>query len=724
MNQQLAKWINQPSQDEGRANWYRRVFSLEQVPAAAQLYFCAPGFYELYVNGKPVEENRVLSPAPSSYDKHVGYSLYEIVHLLQKGKNIINALLGNGYYNCWEEDLWKLHCAPFRDQPKLFCYLLCDRQLVLSSDESWKTKPSGVVYNSLRRGEFFDANQEPEDVFQSEADEAGWKPALYCNPPGGKLQPEINHPCKIQKKLDPVKETSLGFGRTVYDFGVCIAGWCEISLSAPPGTSVFLEYGEISRDNGDLDREYNQAQTKTPVFEEDRFTLGPSGKLSQAHIRFSWRGFRYVRVRAEHPQARIEKIQACVIHNDFKNIGDYQSSEAILNSLLAMTRRSYESNFVGIPTDCPHREKNGWTGDAQLACASGLFLYDSARDYAHFLQCLADTQRANGQLSGIAPSGNWGYNLGSGPAWDMALFVLPYEIHRFSGERQYIEQYYDNMRLYLEFCALMARDGLLYNGLGDWCSVEPFRMTPVEVTSTGCYYDMLQKMAGFSALLGLIEEESSYRAKAAELRCAFNAAFYAGEGRYADDSWTALGTALYFGLAEESEAALTAKRLRDKVRKNACRADFGILGAKYVPHALANAGYIDTALKLFTQTEYPGWGHWVKLGASNLWETWNGINSRNHIMFGDLPNWCFEHLGGMRFENGRLGIMPKIPKSLDSFKCSRLIPGKGVVALQWQKKADGAASYCLELPKELSCKVKLPGREEEILQGPQRFHWN
>ncbi|MBR2723089.1 MAG: hypothetical protein IKB77_02055, partial [Lentisphaeria bacterium] len=286
------------------------------------------------------------------------------------------------------------------------------------------------------------------------------------------------------------------------------------------------------------------------------------------------------------------------------------------------------------------------------------------------------------------------YNFGSGPAWDMVLFMLPYQIYRFSGNKKYIERYYDNMKLYMDYCRQHERDGgLLYNGLGDWCPVEHFRMTETVITSTGYYYDMAKKMLFFAELLGKNDDAEYFRNLSEKIRNAFRSKFVRENGVIGDDTWTALGCAVYFGFLNEDENAAVAARLVGKVRANEHKVDFGILGAKYVPHVLANNNYIDDALKLFTQTEYPGWGNWVKLGATTLWETWSGLWSRNHIMFGDVANWCFEHLGGIHFDAGRVVISPEIPQDLDFFECEHTIPGKGKITVKWHKNSDGEVEY-------------------------------
>ena len=693
MNIYKAKWIQYRSENQGQAHYFRKTFELDSIPNSAELYCVVAGLYEVFINGVKVDD-RVLAPAPSQYDYRLEYTVYPVKDLLKVGTNVIVFHIGNGFYNVWNNDYCNLSYVPWRDFPKVNAYLEFDNEVKVITNDSWKAIPSGVVYNCLRQGEMYNANNEPENIHDVNFDETLENNVTYCNPPGAIIVPEQGNPCKVKQRIDPIDVKVFPFGRLVYDFGVNIAGWCEVTFTAPAGTTIYLEFGEQVSDIGDVNREVIRDLDKTNMWQEQRFTVGKSGRLENARTHFTWFGFRYVRVRAENPAIKIEKIQACVIHNDFAEIGKYTSSDSVLNKLLELTKRSFESNFVGIPTDCPHREKNGWTGDVHLACETGLFLYDVKGDYGHYLDCVAGTQRPNGQLSCIAPSGIWGYNWGSGPAWDFVLFMLPYQIYRFTQDKTYIEKYYSNMKLYMDFCLSHERDGgLLYNGLGDWCPVEHFRMTQTVITSTGFYFDMANKMAFFAQLLNKASDQEYFTNLAQRIKAAFHKAFVKEDGIIGDDTWTALGSAVYFNFLDKAETSLVVKRLVEKVRANEHKVDFGILGAKSVPHVLANNGYVDDALKLFTQTEYPGWGHWVKLGATTLWETWSGLWSRNHIMFGDVANWCFEHLGGIRFEAGNITISPKIPSELDFFECEYTIPNKGKISVKWHKNSDGKVEY-------------------------------
>lgn len=712
-----AKWINIKTTAQEKAYYYRKVFELEEIPEKAELFCAAGGVYEVMINGEPVSDY-VLTPAPTQYDYRVEYMVYPVRSLLKKGKNVIVFHVGNGFYNYFEKDHWKMDQATFRDFPRFMAYLAFDGKISVKTDDSWKVHSSGIVYNSYRNGEFFDANQEPFGVHEPDFNDSKWANAVFCSPPGGKIVPAQGHPCKVIRKIDPVGLKVFTFGRRIYDFGVNIAGWCEVTFSAPPGTTIYLEYGEMVNDIGDVDREYiNHYGLDAPVFQEQRFTVDDSGRLENVRTHFTWYGFRYIRMRAEHPEIKIEKIQACVVHNSYPQIGAYSTSDYILNKLFELTKRSFDSNYVGIPTDCPHREKAGWHGDLNRGSEVGLFLYDIADDYAHYLDALVGTQRTNGQIPAAAPNGSWGFHWPCVPC--VTLFWVPYQVYQFTGNDELIHRYYDNMALHLDYCRQKLRDdGLNYDSIGDWCPVEHFRMAGKVFMATFGHYLMLMLMVKFAEHLGKKEDAVFYTAQKDAMRDAFRKKFYHGGGVVGDDAWTTLGYSLFTDIFTKEEGKLIAANLAEKVRANDYKVDYGNIGSKVIHHALSWYGYVDEAYKLLTQPEYPGFGHWVMIGATTLWETWSGLWSRNHIMHGDLVAWFFMYLGGLRPEKGEFSIQPCFVSGLNDFKCYHEIPGRGMIRVEWERTDEHTVKCLIALTGTVSCRCILPGCPEEILQGP------
>jgi alpha-L-rhamnosidase len=322
---------------------------------------------------------------------------------------------------------------------------------------------------------------------------------------------------------------------------------------------------------------------------------------------------------------------------------------------------------------------------------------------------MADTQRPSGQFPGIVPSGGWGYNWGSGPAWDNAFILIPWYIYLHTGSTELIERHYDRMTLYMKFCASMATDHILSFGLGDWCPAKT--KTPHALTSTGYYYADACILAKCAMLLERDNDAKRFEAFASEIKTAFNQRFYKGKGVYANGEMTAMGCALYQGLVDDAEIPAVVSSLVKAVRDNDHKADFGILGAKYIPRALADNGEAETAYKLITQDACPGWVHWLRQGSTTLWETWNGGASLNHIMFGDVSAWMFNYLAGIQPDEEHPGfsfvtIRPTVIEDLEWVHASHKAPA-GMIKSAWQRTG-GNIEFSIELPAGIQGALILP----------------
>lgn len=723
-------WINSgrcmgtPTTATTAAPYLRTTFECKSIPGKATVFLCGLGWHELYVNGRKADD-RVLAPVVTQFTQRASWIEYDITSLVRPGKNALAVLLGNGWYNCQTAEVWSFDKAPWRDLPKLLCDIEIDGVTIAKSDTTWKTHDSPVTFDALRNGEFYDARLEIPGFADPDLDDSSWKNAAQCNPPGGWLVKEELEPCKVMKHYPAIAAKCLDSNATIYDFGTNLTGWCRIKVKGPAGTRIKIVYSEHVRPvSGDIDREYIDMFVKSGEFQTDEYILKGSEEPEIYEPRFTYHGFRYAKVYQWDGRAKLLDIQACFVHNSFRQAGEFESSDRILNALQRNTVQSYLSNFTGIPTDCPHREKNGWTGDAQLAMETGLWNFDCEKACTHFLQIVADTQRPNGQLPGIAPSGGWGYNWGSGPAWDSILFEYPWRMYLFRGNTENIRRHYRAMGLYLDYCAGMAENHLVRLGLGDWCHHDRRRIAPVELTSSAYYYYDVTRMVEFARILGNENDAKRYAELAEQIRENFNRKFNNGDGTYADGSWTALAAAVYFHLAEETDRARIAEKLVGMVRTNDHKTDFGILGAKYVPRVLADCGYAEDAFLLITQTQFPGWGFWIENGATSLWEQWNGTSSQNHIMFGDISAWMFEYLGGAVPLKETPGfkhflLKPAFISSLSHVRMRHETPF-GTLRSEW-KRENGKIQCEFEIPQGTSADILLPGSTVENAEGIQKF---
>ena len=701
------------------APFFRRSFVLETLPEKAEVFFCGLGYSELHLNGEKVDDG-VLQPVVTQYDKRSRYLRYDLTGKLRKGENVFGVILGNGWYNCSTENTWYFERAAWRDYPKMILELDCDGIPVVISDSSWKC--SGVEgpirFDALREGEIYDARLEMPGWNCVGFDDSGWKRARIVPGPGGILTEQIMPACKVMQRLPAVKVVpGPPKDAVVYDVGQIITGWVNVKVQGEAGAKVKFIYSELmDHYQCNIDRKDLEPYVTSDRFQTDEYILKGAG-IEEWEPRFVYHGFRYIQVEIE-GAAEIREISGCVVHTAFEFLTEFESSDPVLNKLHENTHWSFIDNFTGIPTDCPHREKNGWTGDALMAAEMGLFHYDLESSYHDWLQTMGDAQRPSGQFPAIIPSNGWGFNWGSGPAWDSAFLLIPWYVYVYTGKTRILEENYDRMKLYMKYLSSMATDHILSFGLGDWCPVDLRRITDTRITSTGYYYADAVMMKKTAALLGKEEDAAAFAELAESIKKAFHEAFYRGEGLYGcadaperDDDVTALATALYWGLCPESESAKTAKRLNDLFVARNYKSDFGILGSKYILRVLSDYGYGETAYRILMQPAYPGWVNWINHGATTLWEQWKGFSSHCHIMYGDIAAWMIQYLGGIVPDEtapgfSALTIKPFAPQGLDSLRVSSKL-ASGKVIVDW-KKENGKFRLALTIPTGVPCNVIMP----------------
>jgi len=712
------------------APYLRKRFVLSGPFQSAVLYLASGGWHELYVNGVKADD-RVLTPCMSQFNVHVNYLEYDLTGLLRCGENAITVLLGNGAFNSQTNDVWNFNHTAWRDYPRMRCDLVVDGKLALRSDRHWKCASSPIVFDSWRSGEAYDFVKEIPGVFEADFDDSAWGEAFPVRPAPGELILEEMEPCRICEKSAPVSSRQLDGETICYDMGKSITGWAEVEIELAEALSepveMLLEFSDRLNPDGTADRPPIAAYTLAPWdFQTGRITLAPGGTKFLWRPHFTYYGYQFIHLHCkELKKIKLLRVEAQFIHNDFADVGDFTSSNEELNRLQAVIRRSFLTNFTGIPTDCPHREKLGWTGDHSMAMATGLWNFDAIKAYKHFLQIFVDTQRPSGELAPIAPNPGWWWNCG--PGFDYVLFQGAWELYRIGGDDSVIRHHYDAMKRYLQFTEFMEVDGLVEYGLGDWGHPErelgenSTRMASMRLVCSAWVYSMWERLAVFAKMTGHEADVSWAQSKAAQFRQNIRREFLHDDGsvdRY--DQAASLACVLFFHFCTEEEAPALVARLVKRVRDFGHKADFGIFGAKWIPRVLGDYGYAEDALKIFLQKEFPGYGYMLEQGATTLWEFWNGKDSRDHTMFGDPSAWCFEYLAGIRprFDGPafmKVDLVPNVVPQLDSCQAHHTLPnGRGIQA-GWQRQ-DGKALYTVAIPAGTQATLRLPGKAPQMLQ--------
>jgi alpha-L-rhamnosidase len=692
----------------------RTTFAVSKPVARATAYICGLGYFELQLNGAKVGDH-VLDPSYTRYDYHAYYTTYDVTTNLVQGQNAVGVQLANGFYNQWTGDAWNTSTAPWRALPQVILQLVVQYSdgttNVIVSDPTWKASTGPLVLDTTRLGEVYDARLEQAGWSTASFNDSTWTNAIVREGIAGMLLAPDAEPVKVFQSVYPVRIIPVSGQAGVYtfDFGQNLVGWGQLTVSGPAGTSVSVVYGELT--NGDYSVNQNNINglvTLKQYFQTDTYILKGVGTETYAP-RFTYHGFRYAQVTGLPAAPTTNTLVAQVVHTAFDPAGGFQCSSGLLNQIETNALWSYLGNFVGIPTDCPTREKNGWDGDTQLACEMGLMHFDSAAAYTRWLKEFGPGQMSSGELSGVFPNANWGY--GTGPAWEASILLIPWFVYQHTGDAGILTNNYAAMKAYVNYETSVASGNIISYGLGDWLPAST--VTPTAVTDTGYYYQSASILAQAAALMGNTADSVQYSNLAAQISVSFNGAFYnTNNAEYSGGTQTAQSCALYQGLASSDQVPAVAGALATAVEQNGNTIDTGILGSKYLLRALCDNGHSDTAMALAMQTNYPSWGNQVLRGATTLWETWSGTESGtslNHIMFGDVSGWFMEYLAGIR--PGSPGyqsvvIKPEITGAIAWAQATHNSP-YGTISNAWQFNGT-SISMTVTIPPNSSGSVHLP----------------
>jgi len=703
------------------APYFRNTFSTSKKIKSARAYIAAAGLYELSINGKKIGNHR-MDPMYTRFDRRTLYVTYDVTDAISQGKNAIGVLLGNGWYNHQSTAVWYFDRAPWRNRPT-FCL---DVRITyedgttetIKSGKGWKTALSPIVFNSIYTAEHYDARLEKTGWNTPNFDDKDWKEVMFRSAPSKNIVAQALHPIRNVEEITSKNIKKFNDTTYLFDLGRNISGVSKITVNGPAGTVIKLKHGERLYPNGhvdisNIDAHYRPTDNTDP-FQTDILIL--NGKGAQSFMpHFNYKGFQYVEVSSSASiQLQKEDLVGYFMHSDVPVVGDVKSSEPIINKIYYATNNSYLSNLFGYPTDCPQREKNGWTGDAQIAIETGLYGFDGITIYEKWLADHRDEQQPNGVLPSIIPTDGWGYEWGNGPDWTSTIAIIPWNVYLFYGDQKLLADCYPNIRKYVNHIDETYPTGLTTWGLGDWIPVKS--KSPVELTSTCYYYADVVILAKAAKILGKNDDYEKYMALAKKIKDAFNAKYLNKEkGIYNTGIQTEMSVPLYWKIVPEESIALVAKNLAKRVEADGFHLDVGLLGTKAILNALSENGYSDIAYKVAAQKTYPSWGWWMENGATTLYENWpidaKSDISMNHIMFGEIGAWLYKSPGGIKPDEKQPGFKhvildPHIMEGLNSFEASHIGP-YGKISSAWKRINDGIR-YDIIIPANSTATINLP----------------
>ena len=728
-----GKFISDGKDMESRDTpYFRKQISLNKEVESTRAYIVAAGLYELSINGEKVGDH-YLDPAFTDYGKRLLYVTHDVTNLLQQGKNAIGVILGNGWYNHQPVAEWNFHNAPWRDRPS-FCMDIRIRytdgtEEIIASDNSFKTNSGPITFNAIYLAENYDFRKDMPNWNKPSFDDSSWQTATEVEKPDVIISSQTMHPIRITDFRKPIEVKKLSDTLYLYNFGQNWSGITTFTAQGEAGTKVKLRHGEQLDSRGKRLFDDNNTQFYQNVNEPLKYGKHPEDELFQTDVlildgkkntftpHFNYKGFQYVEVSSDKPLEQDKQdMTSHFIHTDLPQIGTFECSDSLINRLWRATNYSYLSNLVGYPTDCPHREKNGWTGDAHLAIETALFNYDGITLYEKWLADHRDNMYENGRLHCIIPSGGWGSDIVD---WTCSVTLIPWAIYEFYGDQTCLRDNYTEMKRHTDYWLSKFPEGLVGDaGLGDW--VPHKAVANRELSASIYHYKNADIMSRTAKLFGYEEEYKYYKNEAEKIKAAINNKYLNKEtGIYASGYQTEQSMPLYWGIVPEELKAKVEERLSERVHMDKDHLDFGIMGCKTVLNALTESGHVEQAFRIVTQQDYPSWGNWLRQGATTLFKNWdyNGLAwgySQNHIMYGEIGAWFYKALAGINLDPQQPGfknilLKPHFVKELTYVKASYHSP-YGEIISAWKRVGDKVI-YQVTIPANTTATLYLEHKD-------------
>jgi alpha-L-rhamnosidase len=738
-------WIGSPAATETLL--LRKSFDVRGGLERAVVHVSGLGLYELTVNGAKIG-NDLLSPGWTNYDRTSLYDTYDITAALRTGRNAAGIFLGNGMYHVVRRNRFAKFTGsfgPLRAMLHLRLEYADGAVEYVGTDPSWRVHAGPVTYSSIYGGEDHDARLEPRGWDTPAFDDRGWSGAvpvirLETVPRGHGAAAE---PIRAIETRRPAGVKPFSDGSVVYDFGQNASFMPRIHVSGPAGSTVRLTPAEVTNEDGSIFRGTMGAAargsswwqyTKATDAEEEWFP------------RFYYVGSRYVQAqffaagdvpptnvehRADAPvpagdPARLPKltsIEAVIVHSSASPVGTFATANPLLNRIRDLVRWAQRSNLVSVITDCPHREKLGWIEQLHLNGPSLRYEFDTSRLFSKAMRDMAEAQTDEGMVPNIAPE----YTVFKGAfraaaEWGASFTQVPWQQYLFEGDTDLLREYYDPMKRYVAYLESRTRDGLLFDGLGDWYdfdAAKPGRaeITPPVFTATAYYYLDVATLAQIARVIGKPDDAARFDARAAEIRDRFNREFFDGtRPNYSTGSQASLAIPLALGLADAPEASQRA--LVDAIVKDIEQRGYataGDVGFGSLLQALAAHDRSDAVYTLLQRDEKAGYAYQLKKGATTLTETWDASlgASHNHIIMGQVIEWFYQSLAGIAPEASGPGFKTIVlrPQPVDGLAWAEATYEsiRGPIASRWERQGD-RFMLKVAVPANTTATVWVPSR--------------
>jgi alpha-L-rhamnosidase len=680
-----ARWIepNEPVRPEhGHRPAYllRHTFSLaDDALDRARLYATAHGVYETFLNGRRVGDIE-FAPGFTSYWANLHVQTYDVSELLVPGDNTWEVLVSDGWYR--GRTGYTQQADNYGDSVAFLGQLEVGERVV-ATGEHWQSATSSIVAADLMAGQVEDRRHRVEE----------WHAVSVADHDLSRLTASPAPPTRRVEELRPVAVTRVHSDVQVIDLGQNISGWIRLRDLGPAGTTVSLVHGEALDAAGDVTVEHLAGMDFVtneilPVGQTDRVTSdGALGAVFEP--RHTVHGFQFARVEGHPNRLTPDDAVGVVVHSDLRRTGWFRCSDERVNRLHNITDWSFRGNAVEIPTDCPHRERAGWTGDWQVFIPTAAFLYDVAGFSLKWLRDLAADQRPDGCICNFAPDPArpkamavnhpmWKQMQGSS-GWGDAVVIVPWEMWRAYGDGDVLREMWPAMVRWVDFAAESARskrhpsreaarpepaphEQFVWDAgwhWGEWC--EPgddggdFQARDQGAVGTAYLHLSASLMARIGRMIGHDDDAERFSTLAANALDAWRAEFIGPDGSLSPHTQATYVRALAFGLVSDELREKTAADLVELIRAAGAHLGTGFLATPYLLPVLADTGYLDVAYELLAQDTPPSWLAMVDRGATSVWELWEGIDdagaphaSLNHYSKGAVISFLHTYTAGIQ----------------------------------------------------------------------------
>ena len=716
-----------------------KSFNLSKPVRKALVFVTSHGMYEASVNNKKLGD-AYLTPGWTSYNKRLQYQVYDCTSSLKKGDNVINTLLGSGWYrgyigfegnrNVYGTDIALLFQMDieFKDG---------SHQLI-TSDSTWKWTLSGILASEIYNGEILDTRQ-PVKI-EDYKNIHNWHPVKISNYNKDILIATYNEPVKAHEEIHPVRVLQSPKGERILDFGQNLVGWVRIKVKGHSGQRIVLSHAEVLDKKGNFYTENLRAAK-----EQDAYILNGDGEqILQPH--FTFQGFRYVKVEGWEGNLDTAQFTGVALYSDMRPTGTFSCSNALVNQLQHNIQWGQKGNFLDVPTDCPQRdERLGWTGDAQVFSRTAAFNYEVLPFFTKWLKDVSADQRKDGMVPFVIPN-VLGQDAGGSSGWGDVAVIVPWNMYTCFGDTLILQQQYPSMKAWVDFMHTTSSKGLWTRGniFGDWLFYRPFddndgrsAVTDKSLISQAFFIHSTDLLIQAAEVLHLKADADFYKKEVEQLRKNFNNEFVTPSGRLVSNTQTAYVLALEFNLLPVDLRQQAAERLVQNVKDYHYHLTTGFLGTSYLCGVLTRAGYPDIAYRLLFQDTYPSWLYPVKMGATTIWERWDGekpdstfetpgMNSFNHYAYGAIGDWLYSYVAGINTETSGPGykhilLKPYIDDSL-SYANADLETNYGRLSSHWKKQKD-SLEWDVIIPPNTTAHIQFPVKEHyQILLNGKPLH--